>query len=1018
MRKTKIALGFILVILLAGIFTINVFADGTLQVTVVSPEATIGVGDEITITVGIRNNPGVSRFTLAVDFDYEALEFVDGQLIATGELGQGFHTPNPANPGSGVVVIVFARGQGDTVSTGDIATLTFRAIGEYDETTPPITIRMTDPIRPNSSAHNDANVPIIIAPDEDNFVIEGEPPPTVAITPATGRAHVTNAVPLPVNVTIANSPTLGGFNLSIRFDGTRLQLPPDADIRAAITNVLGGLSITGEPHVVNRNLNNATLNIVAIGNANAVTATTTLFTIPFEIRPNALAGNFDVTPDGELGTPAPNSVPVLGTVFTPGGVTVQAAEIPTGPTVAITPTTGRAHVTNAVPLPVNVTIANSPTLGGFSLSIPFDGTRLQLPPDADIRAAITNVLGGLIITGEPHVVNRNLSSATLNIVAIGNANAVTAATTLFTIPFEIRPNAPAGNFDVTPDGELGTPAPNSVPILGTVFTPGGVTVQEAEIPTGPTVAITPTSGQGHATNAVSLPVNVTIANSPALGGFNLSIRFDGTRLQLPPNEDISAAITNVLGGLSIMGVPYVVDRNLSSATLNIVAIGNANAVTAATTLFTIPFEIRPNALAGNFDVTPDGELGTPAPDSVPVLGTVFTPGGITITRPGVTPGGPFTITFNANGGRFADGATTATRTTNVGGTLAEFPASPTRPGHIFSGWFTAVTGGVQRSPGFTFSGHTPLWARWTPVGGAVAPPLTPGHLPQLPTLARPGGVALANGILTWDDVANAIGFRIYVDGVARTGIITERSFDLRTLGLDPGTYLVQVRAIGQGGRHNPSLPTAAFSIDVAADGTITPTVLEPVVMIPASHLFGDVPVGAWYHGYVTTVAHHGLFQGMAPGVFEPYTGMTRAMFARVLANMMGVDLTAYGAGAATFGDVAPTEWYFASVQWAASVGLVQGVGEGNFAPTDNVTREQMAVMLQRFANQTGTVLPTGEALPFVDQHLISYWAVDAVRDIQAAGIVVGRVDGSFDPGAFANRAEVATIFARFLVIFQ
>jgi len=90
--------------------------------------------------------------------------------------------------------------------------------------------------------------------------------------------------------------------------------------------------------------------------------------------------------------------------------------------------------------------------------------------------------------------------------------------------------------------------------------------------------------------------------------------------------------------------------------------------------------------------------------------------------------------------------------------------------------------------------------------------------------------------------------------------------------------------------------------------------------------------------------------------------------------------------------------------------------EGNFAPNNNITREQMAVMLHRYAEMRDVALPQGAGVSFIDQASISPWASDAVAVIQRAGIVQGRDDGRFDPQATATRAEVAAIFARFLPI--
>jgi hypothetical protein len=153
---------------------------------------------------------------------------------------------------------------------------------------------------------------------------------------------------------------------------------------------------------------------------------------------------------------------------------------------------------------------------------------------------------------------------------------------------------------------------------------------------------------------------------------------------------------------------------------------------------------------------------------------------------------------------------------------------------------------------------------------------------------------------------------------------------------------------------------------------------------------------------------------MSDGNFAPEESMTRAMFAQVLANLDGVDLSAFE-GRGNFNDVDVNAWYSPAVEWAAFNGIVSGVGENNFAPDTPITREQMAVMLYRFVQAMNIELPLMfTPINFVDQNDISDWAVDAIRLIQSAGIVAGRPDGTFDPQATATRAEVAAIFARFL----
>ena len=176
--------------------------------------------------------------------------------------------------------------------------------------------------------------------------------------------------------------------------------------------------------------------------------------------------------------------------------------------------------------------------------------------------------------------------------------------------------------------------------------------------------------------------------------------------------------------------------------------------------------------------------------------------------------------------------------------------------------------------------------------------------------------------------------------------------------------------------------------------------------------FADVASHAWYFSFVEMAAERGLFQGTAPGVFNPAMSMSRAMVAQVLANLEGTP----GLNGVTpnFYDVVPSEWYFPVVEWAFNEGIVSGMGYGIFDPDSAVTREQIAVMLFNYANANGINLPGNASQNFVDQGQISYWAVDAVNAMRDAGIISGNPDGTFAPQANATRAEVATIFVQFL----
>ncbi len=114
-----------------------------------------------------------------------------------------------------------------------------------------------------------------------------------------------------------------------------------------------------------------------------------------------------------------------------------------------------------------------------------------------------------------------------------------------------------------------------------------------------------------------------------------------------------------------------------------------------------------------------------------------------------------------------------------------------------------------------------------------------------------------------------------------------------------------------------------------------------------------------------------------------------------------------------FTDVAPGQWYYEDVRFAVENGLFQGVGGGRFEPHGKVTREQIAVMLYKYAVQTGhTAGERGNLSGFLDAGSVSSWAGDAVSWAVGAGLLNGS-DGKLLPGSSATRAQVAAMLHRF-----
>lgn len=176
--------------------------------------------------------------------------------------------------------------------------------------------------------------------------------------------------------------------------------------------------------------------------------------------------------------------------------------------------------------------------------------------------------------------------------------------------------------------------------------------------------------------------------------------------------------------------------------------------------------------------------------------------------------------------------------------------------------------------------------------------------------------------------------------------------------------------------------------------------------------FADVAPENWYHDAVAFVYCRGYFSGTGADTFSPNAPMDRAMVATVLYRMSG-EKTA--SGQAVFSDVPTGQWYSDGIAWASANAVVNGMGDGLYAPEMAVTREQLVTMLYRYEKdyRKADVSGGGELGAFSDAQAVSSWAEGAVSWAVGAGLIQGRDSGELDPAGTATRAEVATILQRF-----
>lgn len=158
-------------------------------------------------------------------------------------------------------------------------------------------------------------------------------------------------------------------------------------------------------------------------------------------------------------------------------------------------------------------------------------------------------------------------------------------------------------------------------------------------------------------------------------------------------------------------------------------------------------------------------------------------------------------------------------------------------------------------------------------------------------------------------------------------------------------------------------------------------------------------------GWLQTKEHNGYMGGYGNGLFGPNDNMTRAQAAQMFYNLLlnkNVDITV------DFTDVPADEWYGTAVRTLASLGIIKGIGDGQFAPNRTITRAEFTVIAMRFANVSADVTN-----PFTDI-ATNDWYYTAVTSAVSYGWINGYSDGSFRPQATITRAEVVTIVNRML----
>lgn len=384
----------------------------------------------------------------------------------------------------------------------------------------------------------------------------------------------------------------------------------------------------------------------------------------------------------------------------------------------------------------------------------------------------------------------------------------------------------------------------------------------------------------------------------------------------------------------------------------------------------------------------------------------------------------YTITFDPNGGT----VNPSTMTTGANKKLASLP-TPTRSGnYYFDGWFTAKSGGTKITTNTVFTADTTVFAQWYSSGSGSG---GSGGRSSSTTSSTEYSVKAESG-RTWSKESsegytleldvNFLKFRsVQVDGnsltkntdylaVSGSTIITLLPNYLKTL--DPKEHTIRIN-------FTDGYADSKFTIATSKPTTDTPAAIpnnQPNIDTPSTkgnNPFNDVKESDWFYKAVINAYENKLFSGITDTTFSPQTPMTRGMFATVLARLEGAELTGYSES--PFDDIDMATWYGSSVAWAADKKIITGYPDRTFAPNQPITREQMALILSNYINYKGIAFSkTGSNELFSDSSQFSSWAVDAIANMKALGLISGTEGNRFNPKATATRAEVAQIFLNYL----
>lgn len=180
--------------------------------------------------------------------------------------------------------------------------------------------------------------------------------------------------------------------------------------------------------------------------------------------------------------------------------------------------------------------------------------------------------------------------------------------------------------------------------------------------------------------------------------------------------------------------------------------------------------------------------------------------------------------------------------------------------------------------------------------------------------------------------------------------------------------------------------------------------------VDASGYFSDVDDSDWYYDEVEYVYEAGLMQGISDETFNPEGNVSRGMIVTILWRLENEP----SASDNSFDDVALDQYFTQAISWANTNDIVNGYGDGRFGPNDYITREQLAVILYRYADYKGyEVSQQADISEYEDADGISSYATTAFSWAVSNGFISGMTSTTLNPTGYTNRAQAAVVLQRF-----